>query len=138
LCGLRGYAEFADWAQQLGSKARERFGCRWAKGRFEVPSRFVLRDVLLRTDPAALDQALQCWNHQWGALDSSLALDGKTMRAAIDGNGRQIQVMSVVGHQSGTCLTEKKLAPCPGPMAKAINRPTKSAPSSRCSMPSTT
>src|SRR2546430_13314376 len=28
LCGMRGYQAISDWAQSLGQKSRERFGCR--------------------------------------------------------------------------------------------------------------
>ena len=28
LCGMRGYPAISDWANSLGQKARERFGCR--------------------------------------------------------------------------------------------------------------
>ncbi|MHB8348246.1 MAG: hypothetical protein ACYDHM_13960, partial [Acidiferrobacterales bacterium] len=39
----------------------------------------VIRDVLVRVDPAALDRALQQWNAAFGQKDQSLAIDGKTM-----------------------------------------------------------
>jgi hypothetical protein len=44
--------------------------------------------------------------------DESLALDGKTMCNTLDDQGRQTHSMSVVGHQTQTCYTPKKLAPC--------------------------
>ena len=78
-----------------------------------MPSEYILRDVLIRVDPAALDQALQRWNARWGQADQSLAIDGKVMCNAIDANGHQTHLMSVIGHQSKTCYTQKKSAPCP-------------------------
>ena len=33
LCGMRGYKAISDWADSLGQKARERFGCRREKDR---------------------------------------------------------------------------------------------------------
>jgi len=47
LCGMRGYKAISDWADSLGTKARQRFGCRFVNGRYFVPSEFVLRDVLI-------------------------------------------------------------------------------------------
>ena len=47
-----------------------------------------------------------------GQQDTTLAIDGKTMCNALDPNGLQTHVMSVVGHQSKSCYTQKKLAPC--------------------------
>ena len=49
----------------------------------------------------------------YGKEDQSLAIDGKTMRNAIDEEGYQTHIMSVVGHQSKACYTQKKSAPCP-------------------------
>jgi hypothetical protein len=113
LCGLRGYKAIAEWAEDLGPKARERFRCRREKGRFLVPSESIIRDVLIRVDPVALDRALQQWNAAFGEKDQSLAIDGKTMKNALDEQGRQTHIMSVVGHESTLCHTQKKSAPCP-------------------------
>jgi hypothetical protein len=113
LCGMRGYKAIADWAESLGPKARERFGCRREKGRYVVPSESILRNVLIRVDPAHLDRALQHWNKVYAGEDESLALDGKTLCNALDAEGHQTHVMSVVGHQTQTCYTQKKWAVCP-------------------------
>ena len=108
LCGMRGYRAISDWADSLGAKARERFGCRREQGRYIVPSEFVLRDVLVRVDPEQLNHALQRWNEVYGAQDESLAIDGKTMCNAIDEEGHQTHIMSAIGHQTKSCYTQKK------------------------------
>ena len=108
LCGMEGYKSISDWAQDLGPKARERFGCRRRKGRYRVPSRTTFREVLIRIDPDHLDHALQGWNAQFAEDDEGLAIDGKTMCNAIDEDGRQTHILGVVGHQTGTCHTQKK------------------------------
>ena len=108
LCGMRGYKAISDWADSLGQKARERFRCRMEKGRCVVPSEYVIRDVLIRVDPAHLDKALQKWNEIYGQRDESLAIDGKTMCNAIDEQGNQTHIMSVIGHQTKNCYTQKK------------------------------
>ena len=113
LCGMRGYKAIAGWAGDLGAKARERFGCRREKGRYVVPSESIIRDVLIRVDPALLDRALQQWNARFGQEDQSLAIDGKTMCNAIDEQGQQTHIMSAVGHETALCYTQKKSAPCP-------------------------
>jgi hypothetical protein len=113
LCGMRGYKAIADWAESLGQGARQRFGCRYEKGRYVVPSESRIRDVLIRVDPVHLDRALQHWNQTHGQEDESLAIDGKTMRNAIDDQGYQTHVLSAVGHQSKNCYTQKKWGPCP-------------------------
>lgn len=113
LCGARGYKAISAWAEDLGQKARARFRCRYRHGRYEVPSRTRIRDVLTRVDPALLDRALHSWNAQYAATDEGLAIDGKTMCNAIDEAGRQTHILSAVGHQTQRCYTQKKSPPCP-------------------------
>ena len=112
LCGARGYKAISEWAEDLGQKARARFRCRYRNGRYKVPSRTLIRDVLTRVDPTLLDRALQAWNAQYAATDEGLAIDGKTMCNAIDDEGRQTHILSVVGHQTQACYTQKKSPPC--------------------------
>jgi hypothetical protein len=113
LCGARGYKAISEWAEDLGQKARARFRCRYRNGRYEVPSRTLFRDVLIRVDPLSLDRALQGWNVQYGADDEGLAVDGKTMCNAIDETGRQTHILSAVGHGTESCYTQKKSPLCP-------------------------
>ena len=115
LCGRTTYQAIAEWAQALRPKARKRFQCYYHYGlkTFQVPSAYVIRDVLTRVDPQQLDEAVQQWNQQFAQDDESLAIDGKTMRNAIDDEGRQTHIISAVGHQSLSCHTKKKSAPCP-------------------------
>jgi hypothetical protein len=108
LCGMRGYKAMSNWADALGQQARERFGCRRENGRYVVPSEFVLRDCLVRIEPGALDRALSGWNQAWGAKDEALAMDGKTMKNALDEEGQQTHIMSIVGHESKRSYAQKK------------------------------
>ncbi|MCK5348011.1 MAG: DUF4338 domain-containing protein [Desulfobacula sp.] len=110
LCGMCGYKAIADWIKDLSPKARLRFGCRSRNKKFIIPSESTIRHVLMRVDPEELDLALQEWNKEYGSVDESLAIDGKTMCNAIDEQGRQTHIMSAIGHQSGQCYTQKKLA----------------------------
>jgi hypothetical protein len=112
LCGMRGYRAISDWAKSLGKKARQRFGCRFENGRYIVPSEYIIRNILIRVDPKHLDRALQRWNEIYAEKDESLAIDGKTMCNAIDDQGNQTHIISVVGHQTKNCYTQKKSVPC--------------------------
>jgi hypothetical protein len=107
-CGMRGYKAISDWADSLGPKALERFRCRREKGRYIVPSEFVIRDCLIRVDPVHLDRALQGWNEAYEKQDKGLAIDGKTMCNAIDEQGYQTHIMSAIDHDTKTCYTQKK------------------------------
>ena len=111
LCGARTYQPMAKWAHDLSQRARERFRCRHRARHYDVPSQFVIRDVLTRVDPAQLDRALQRWNTVHGADDEALAIDGKTLRNAIavDEDGPvQTHILSAVGHRSRITHTQKK------------------------------
>jgi hypothetical protein len=108
LCGARGYKQISEWAANLTQDALRRLHCRQVDGKFIVPSGSIIRDVLIRVDPEHLEGALNNWNAQFARLDTSLALDGKTMRNAIDDNGQQTHIMSAIGHESGICFAQKK------------------------------
>lgn len=109
LCGMDGYKSMYDWAKSLGQKARIRFGCYYNKeGKYVVPSEYIIRNVLIRVNPDELDQAFQRWNEVHAVNDESLAIDGKTMKNAIDEDGKQVHIMNAVGHQSKNCYTQKK------------------------------
>jgi hypothetical protein len=62
-------------------------------------------------DPQHLDRALQRWNEVYAGEDESLAIDGKTMCNAIDDQGYQTHIMSVIGHQTKICHTQKSWYP---------------------------
>ena len=107
LCGMEGYKAIGSWADDLGQKARARFGCRKRNGRYYVPSRTTIRETLISIDPDQLEQALQGWNEQFAKEDEGLAVDGKTLCNALDDEGRQTHILGVVGHQTGRCHTKK-------------------------------
>ena len=154
LCGARGYKAMAEWAADLSPRARERFRCRRRGGDYAVPSQFVIRDVLVRVDPDQLDRALQRFHADHGAADDAIAIDGKTMRNAVQadeeaaaraadgepadgGNGLQTHIPSAVGQRTGTTYTQKKSTACRSVPTTRPNAPTRSAPSSPCSTTST-
>ncbi len=108
LCGMRGSKAISDWANSLSQRSRRRFRCRYHNGEYQIPSLSMIRNLLVRVNPDDLDKALQEWNKAYGATDESLAIDGKTMCNAIDKEGRRTHIMSVIGHDSAQCYTQKK------------------------------
>lgn len=126
LCGMRGYKDISLWVQSLGNKARGRFKCRYRHGKYEVPSLSVIRTVMIGVEPEQLNQALNLWNAQYGSVDESLAIDGKTMCNAIDDEGKQTHIMSAVGHSSGHCYTQKKWGHSASKGVMKKNKPMKS------------
>lgn len=91
LCGARGYKAIADWARALSPQALARFRCRYRNDHYLCPSASIIRDVLRRVDPLAIDQALQLWSARYGVLDESLVIDAKTLYQAIHAHTRAAQ-----------------------------------------------
>lgn len=110
LCGRVGYKGIAQWAKSLSPDARARFRCRYKNDRYIVPSEYVIRNILIRIEPEALDRALRQWSALYAIEDESLAIDGKTMCNAINNEGKQVHIMSAIGHQSLSCHAQKKSA----------------------------
>ncbi|MFU3625524.1 Druantia anti-phage system protein DruA [Pseudomonas aeruginosa] len=108
LCGMAGYQAMAEWAASLGQAARRRFGCRRVNGYYEVPSLYVIRDCLVRVEPEALERGLAAWQAAQLAPDEALAMDGKTMKGAVDASGAQTHILSLIGHESKCCAAPKK------------------------------
>ena len=158
LCGARGYKAMAEWAADLSPRARERFRCRHRGGRYEVPSEYVIRDVLVRVDPDQLDRALRRFDAARGSADDAIAIDGKTMRNAIYADTRapqaearaangdakpaagkigenqcQVHILGAVGQRSGATLTQKKSTAFRSAPTTRPSAPTRSEPSSPCS-----
>lgn len=111
LCGMQGYKAMAEWVASLGQAARRRFGCRCVNGHYIVPSEYVIRNCLVRVEPDALDRGLQAWQATQLKPGEALAMDGKTMKGAIDESGAQTHVVSLIGHKSKHCAAQKKPAP---------------------------
>ena len=101
LAGMRGYKEISEWVQDQSSAVPAHFRTRFYRGRYIPPGRTTIRNVLVRVCPDELGAALRQWNEDHGGPDRALAIDGKTMRGAVDADGVQTHVMGVVGHDSG-------------------------------------
>ena len=110
LCGMRGYKAISEWVDDLSPKVLERFRVRRRNGQHRAPSLSAMRSLLIRIDPAQLDAALRAWHQAHGSGDTALAIDGKTLRGALDDEGRQAHVLGIVGHDSKTPLEQKKSA----------------------------
>ena len=81
---------------------------RFRNGRHERPSEWLIRDILVRVDPEQLDAALRAWQEaHGGGRDTALAIDGKTMRGAVDDDGRRTHILGIVGHGTAAPLGQK-------------------------------
>ena len=107
---MRGWKAISEWVDDLGEKALARFRVRLRNGSRVRPSLSTIRNVLVRVDPGQLDEALRKWREVHGGGDEALAIDGKTLKGALDDDGVQAHVMSVVGHGTKATLAQKKSA----------------------------
>ena len=94
----------------LSPKVLQRFRVRRRDGQYRPPSLSAMRSVLIRVDPVQLDAALRTWHEAHGDDDRALAIDGKTIRGAIDADGKQAHVLGIVGHDSKAPWGQKKSA----------------------------
>ncbi len=122
LCGMRGYKAISEWVDNLSPRALDRFRVRRRDGHYRVPSLSAMRRLLIRVDPAQRDAAQRAWHHTHGSGDSALAIDGKTIRGAIDDEGHQTHVLGIVGHDSKAPWGQKiGLKPGAGDTEKRTN-----------------
>ena len=84
----------ANWVEVERTRGFGRDGC------YRTPSLSAIRSLLIRVDPAQLDAALRAWHQAHGGADSALAIDGKTIRGAIDADGNRAHVLGIVGHDT--------------------------------------
>lgn len=110
LSGARGYLEIGEWIQAQSDAVLQRFRVGKRRGRVQRPSVYCIRSALVRTDPDQFDQAMRAWCASVDGADEAIALDGKTLRSAIDENGRQLHVLGACGHQTRMPLAKKNEA----------------------------
>ena len=122
LCGARGHKAMAEWAADLSPRARERFRCRHRGGRYEVPSEYVIRDVLVRVDPDQLDRAPRRFDAARGRAAAAIAIDGKTMRNAIYADTRAPEAEARAASPSASSVPTPTTA-SPPPCADSIAIP---------------
>ena len=108
LCGARGYKAIHEWVCDLSPAMLRHFRCRRVNGAYERPSIYCLRNAIVKVAPEELDAALRAWFSAHGHDDASLAIDGKTMKGAVDEAGRQVHILGACGHETADRLVAKK------------------------------
>lgn len=108
LCGARGYSSISDWASNLTQAMRKRLRCVFKNSKYIVPSNSTIRRFLIGIDPEELNKAISFWVQKQTGSESSIAIDGKTMRGTSKKKSEQVHVLSAVTHEKGQCLAQKK------------------------------
>ena len=103
-----GYKAIHEWVCDLSPAMLRHFRCRRINGAYERPSIYCLRNAIVRVAPDELDAALRAWFVAHGHDDASLAIDGKTMKGAVDEAGRQVHILGACGHETAIPWGQKK------------------------------
>lgn len=124
LSGARSYDAIAQWAKELSDQALQRLGCK----RQKPPSEKCLRLTLQRLDAVAFDQQIGGWLAKQKLLaGKGLAVDGKTIRGAHDGEQKAPHLLSAAIHQEGIVLAQQSVdektneIPCIKPLLNEVN-----------------
>jgi DDE_Tnp_1-associated/Transposase DDE domain len=119
--GARSWTEIGEFARELTPEQLARLGARPSPytGRYTPPDEATIRRALQRVDPQALDRLVGGW---LGARqppadaadgtavdDQAMAVDGKTLRGAVDADGRRVHLLAALTQQQGTVLAQRRV-----------------------------
>jgi hypothetical protein len=82
-----------------------------------VPTETTIRPTLGRVDPEALAAAIGAWladRDRPGQHRRAVAVDGKTLRSAKRGDGRQVHLLAATVHATRTVLAQRQVDGAPG------------------------
>ncbi|MGH9993159.1 MAG: ISAs1 family transposase [Nitrososphaera sp.] len=127
LSGARSFDAIAQWGSELSREALRRLGCK----RRRAPSEKCFRLTLQRLDAAELDRKIADWlarKNNLTVLDGKgLAVDGKTVRGAYDGDRPAPHLLSAILHQEGIVVAQLQVGektneiPCIKPLLNDLN-----------------
>ncbi len=100
--GARGLSECAEIGRSMREPQRRALGM-WripGTGRREAPSHTTLWRTISKIDPVEFERVLLQWyNSQADSLPAAMAIDGKAIRATLDGDNVGLHVVSAVPHE---------------------------------------
>ena len=103
LSGARSFEAIAQWAATLSRDPLKRLGCK----RKRPPSEPTFRRTLQRLDAPSLDRQIGQWLLTQNILSGKgIAVDGKTVRGARDGEKKPPHLLSAVLHQEGIVVAQ--------------------------------
>lgn len=103
LSGSRSFEAIAQWAATLPIDALRRLGCK----RKKPPSEPTFRRTLQRLDAKSLDCQIGQWLVTQNILSGkAIAVDGKTVRGARDGEKKAPHLLSAVLHHEGIVVAQ--------------------------------
>jgi hypothetical protein len=105
------FAAIAEWAKRCTQNMLKRLCCRYNKKtkRYEPPSEPTIRRFLQEVDAESVDKALCGWLQSFSGTDSSIAIDGKTLKGARQSGGKQVHLLSAFLHNGGTVIAQNQV-----------------------------
>jgi hypothetical protein len=110
LCGARGYTDLVEWLHDLPVDFWHFLGFTR-----RPPKKDGFRDLLMKLDPDAFEQALRRWitdelrlTEPTEPLDG-LSLDGKSLCATLRAFSRAVHLVSAVDHETGSVLGQLRV-----------------------------
>jgi hypothetical protein len=112
LAGARSFVAIGEWAAALPQEALQRLGCRWHPARqcYVAPSEPTLRRALQAVDVERVDREVGAWLAP-RAPGTAVAVDGKTLRGAVDPDGHQVHLLSALVHKEGVVIGQRLVDP---------------------------
>jgi hypothetical protein len=117
LAGARNYVVIGEYAAELDQDVLARLGARRhpVTGRYIAPHEATLRRALQRIDPDALDATVGAWlaaQARAGRLDNqalTIAVDGKSLRGAVQEDGRPVHLFAAMVHKEGIVIAQREV-----------------------------
>lgn len=117
LAGARSVVAIGEWAADCPQEVLRRLGAKHhpVKRRYIAPHAETFRRALGQVDTDALDAVIGAWlfdQVRAGALrpdEVVLALDGKSMRGALRGDGRAVHLFSAMVHDRGVVVAQAEV-----------------------------
>ncbi|MGH9267769.1 MAG: ISAs1 family transposase, partial [Acidimicrobiales bacterium] len=117
LAGARSVAAIGEYAADCPQEVLARLGAKYHPVRrcYVAPHLDTFRRALGAIDAAALDRAVGAWlfdqarRGRVGDDDVVLALDGKSLRGALGGQGRAVHLFSAMVHGSGLVVGQEEV-----------------------------
>jgi len=113
--GARSWTEIGEFARELIPEQLARLQARPSPytGRYTPPDEATIRRALQRVDAQALDRLVGGWlgarQPPADADDKAVAVDGKTLRGAVDADGRRVHLLAALHQQKGTVLAQRRV-----------------------------
>ena len=96
LAGARSFAAIAEWAADTATAPLRELG-------IGVPDASTIRRALARVDGDVFDALIGAWVTAQAA-PKVIAIDGKEVRGAKNGQGTRVRLMAALDHDTGTVL----------------------------------